>query len=322
MREQERDQNYMSRAGHQNPESDERKIQDQRDSSTLMVVYPTLADIPPSPREPQENEMAERMQEKEFGPPDAWIKVSKAPNLNLNKILTMLQEREAECRANRPSFPKSAAAPTADIASLLRMMNGQSQSQQPISASLPQSTAPTAAQTNPASTSLNALFAQLASASSTNGPQQTSQNTRTPQQQPAVAPAFNLQATLASLAQPNQGAQMYAQQQNPGFQVGPSAQQAAGAPDLSAILAQINGQRAPQAPQMPNFAFNSGNVHNENDRKRQFDGNDQDEYGGGKKTRANGPPEKKKYFGVPRLPCRFWQEGKCRKGEDCTFLHE
>ena len=28
------------------------------------------------------------------------------------------------------------------------------------------------------------------------------------------------------------------------------------------------------------------------------------------------------YHGPPRLPCKFWQEGKCRKGDECTYLHE
>ena len=67
-------------------------------------------------------------------------------------------------------------------------------------------------------------------------------------------------------------------------------------------------QSFPYTPNPNPFGMNE-------DRKRQLE-SDESDYGR-KKARGGKP-----FTGVPRLPCKFWQEGKCRKGDDCTFLHE
>ena len=66
--------NWTATGGPQEPESNERKIQDQRDSSTLMVVYPDARDIPSTPREPP-NEMIIDYTEELFGQPDYTVMV-------------------------------------------------------------------------------------------------------------------------------------------------------------------------------------------------------------------------------------------------------
>lgn len=47
-----RAKNYIKRGGTQEPTSPEKKAQEHREVTTLMVFYTSLADIPPSPKEP------------------------------------------------------------------------------------------------------------------------------------------------------------------------------------------------------------------------------------------------------------------------------
>lgn len=60
----------------------ERAIQEQRELSTLMVVYTSLADIPTSPREPSDPYSGEQAQELMFGTPDEKTKVTELKDGN------------------------------------------------------------------------------------------------------------------------------------------------------------------------------------------------------------------------------------------------
>lgn len=55
--------------------SDERTAQEQRELSTLMVIYTTPADIPSSPREPSEPFTGDTLMEESFGAPTEETKV-------------------------------------------------------------------------------------------------------------------------------------------------------------------------------------------------------------------------------------------------------
>lgn len=55
--------------------SDERTAQEQRELSTLMVIYITSADIPSSPREPSEPFTGDTLMEESFGVPTEETKV-------------------------------------------------------------------------------------------------------------------------------------------------------------------------------------------------------------------------------------------------------
>ena len=64
---EERERNYCTRGGDVNVKSQERAIQEQRELTTLMVIYTTDSDIPPSPREPSDPYSGEPMTEVSFG---------------------------------------------------------------------------------------------------------------------------------------------------------------------------------------------------------------------------------------------------------------
>lgn len=67
--------NYTNRGGKAEVKSDERKVQEQREMSTLMVIYTTPSDIPPSPREPSEPFTGDTLMEESFGAPNEQTKV-------------------------------------------------------------------------------------------------------------------------------------------------------------------------------------------------------------------------------------------------------
>lgn len=48
----ERDRNYVKRCGTQQPTSPEKQAQEHREATTLMVFHTSLADVPPTPKEP------------------------------------------------------------------------------------------------------------------------------------------------------------------------------------------------------------------------------------------------------------------------------
>ena len=55
--------------------SPERDVQRDRENGTLMAIYTSIFDIPPSPREPADHYTGDFAPEQSFGPPDARVKV-------------------------------------------------------------------------------------------------------------------------------------------------------------------------------------------------------------------------------------------------------
>ena len=68
--------NCSTRGGKLEVKSHERAVQEQRELTTLMVIYTTPSDIPPSPREPSNPFLDEHVEERMFGTPQEETKVT------------------------------------------------------------------------------------------------------------------------------------------------------------------------------------------------------------------------------------------------------
>ncbi|KAM0718924.1 hypothetical protein Q7P37_005996 [Cladosporium fusiforme] len=165
--------------------------------------------------------------------------------------------------------------------------------------------------------------------------QQMSQQSQAAPQQQQAAPQFNVADFMKQFqpAQPQQ--QSFPNYQQP-FTFPQQQQQPApapaarpnGEPDISAILAALNpgntAQQAPPAPApfvfppnfpmppMPSFGAAPDNNNQQQQQQQQHQPKQQGEEA---KKRAENPYYKTK-------ACKYWQEGKCRKGETCSYLHE
>lgn len=164
--------------------------------------------------------------------------------------------------------------PVPNVSAILKMFNNPAASQQYQQPNTQTSQSP--------ASGLEAIFARF-----TNTQQPQPQMIPAPQQQQIAAPAYNLQAALATMQLPGQAQPAYSAAQ---------VQQ----PNLQAILAQIGQQ--PAAP-MQNYGYNT--YPTEYDRKRQADSEDQaaGNYGFGQNKRQKG--SEKKVRGTTRSVVAF-----------------
>lgn len=159
-----------------------------------------------------------------------------------------------------------------------------------------------------------------------------------PPPQPAQAPMSDLERTISMFRQQSQ-----APVSNPAPM--PAAQPApppanGGGIDFSQILNVMKQLQNPALSQpqqaQPNMAPNLGAIFSQmasqNQQSRSQQGYDEDperkrtredrppeeQFVRSKRTKANGP----KPYKYQLVPCKFWAEGRCVKGDNCTYRHD
>ncbi|PWY87480.1 hypothetical protein BO70DRAFT_385771 [Aspergillus heteromorphus CBS 117.55] len=292
---EDRARSYVKRGGNQEPTSAEKKAQEHREATTLMVFYTSPADVPSTPKEPPPPDTDEAAPEVvSFGELPDHVKARQ------DRYFAMVNPQPTPA-------PQSALNGQFDITNLLKVIQTGPQ----------QYSTPPVPQPQPAQAPMSDL-------------ERTFSMFR--QQQQPQAPVLQMpQLPPASQAQAAQGVDFQRllsiintqQQMQPAAPVVPQVQpsQPSIAPNLAAIISQITSQT-----QQPSVASAPQSGHYEDpERKRMresggLDGQDDDRFNSSKRNRSNESNKKHPKAGL--VPCRYWREGKCRKGDECTFRHD
>ncbi|WEW60221.1 hypothetical protein PRK78_005706 [Emydomyces testavorans] len=317
----ERAGNFIKTGGENAPKSRAKEDQEQREVNTLSVFYTSSDDIPFSPKEPPALEKEEESYEPEedFGQPGDQVKARSAKYFSAMAAIAAKVPAAAPPPLPATPAPPPPAAPQAqpaaqvDISTLLKVLQ-----QNQMTSIQPRQQQPQPLSNLP---DLEKIFNQFRDPNQTPSVQQTSQ---LPQAAPAsAAQGLDWQKLLNVMTLQKH------MQQAPSF---PQVQATQG-PDLAAVLAQLSNPGTQQGqPQQMNEPFGFGQQSSapyENPERKRYresggwqDGDDGD-YGGNKRPRANGDSGKpKKHPKAGLVPCRYWKEGKCLKGAECTFRHD
>jgi hypothetical protein len=265
--------------GSARPDSKSSAAQDQYEQDTLMAIYTTKADRPPTPKE-----LDDTKEDDDFEPAE--------PETAFGDPIEETRKRENEYLARRQGPPPQ---PSIDLNALAQRMATQQRPQQP-PVGIP--------------LELQRVLGMFNQAS------QPAPVTQTP-----PAPNVNLQAILQSVL----SQQAQTQPQQPQY---PSATQASVyGPDYSALLASVqqNAQTMSNPSALPTGHGGNPNPYpgSSDDTSRKHgraDSNGVDEDYGKKSGNKKKKSEAKPYNYKTQI-CTFWQQGKCLKGDACTYRH-
>ncbi|KAG0153538.1 hypothetical protein PDIDSM_2192 [Penicillium digitatum] len=289
-----KDGSFVKRGGPQLPTSPEREAQEHRESNTLMVFYTSPADMPDTPKEPPTPDSDE-------------IVTEMLPFGELPDMVKARQERYYSYINPKPAAPQQSQQlqqpPPGDsgfdITKKLKIIQGVPGQVQPIPP--PQATQP----------------------GSMPDLERTINMFRQQQPQSQITPAAPMLTPQPQGLDFNAILNVMKQMQAPVTYSQPQQSQSAMAPNLGAMFAQFGGQNQ----QTGAFPFQQqGHEYEDPERKRGREGgyhddqSNSDSWSRSKRTRV-GANEAKPYK-VGLVACRFWAEGKCRKGDNCTFRHD
>lgn len=281
---QERKRNYASCGGGElEPDSPERAVREAYEASTLVVFYARPSDIPANPREPTDPYNGEKLASvRSFGLPEEKW----TSRVRQGKAAQNRQYQPPEQQASM----QGGAAPAFDLAAFLSQQQNMHQG--------------LAQQAAPANEAVNNILATLKQASQGQGA--------------AFMPVHN--AYGSSPSAPSITSNHFTP---PASTAPPPAQL-----DLAAMIAQIQGgqagvQQGAPPPPMSGFNYPIASYQSpqqtglfENPERKQWR-----EEGGNtlsRETRQN--PVQNPWFKTK--VCKYWQEGRCQKGEGCTYKHE
>ena len=285
--EDERNRNYIKRGGKQEPDSPEKVAQEQREQTTLMVVYALPSEIPPSPKEPPAG-----TDDENYDPPTPFGEPTEAK----------VRARERQYYASQQSANGNGMNPQTDLSAIFARAGSQQQN--------PPQAKPL--------TDLERTFGLYSQMPPQPQPQ--------PQAPAAPAGGFDLTRLLAAVQQSQQPPQPL-----PYSQPQPQPAAASATPDLASLLASLQSQQQQSLPTQPSFPFLA---------QPQQPSFDQSDYNPGRKHgREDGDLDgergrdeaqeeyeerqrKKQMQNYKTVVCRFWKEGKCKKGDGCTYIHD
>lgn len=292
---EERQRNYAPYGGGlQQPICPEKEANMQRENATLMVYYSSNDDIPPTPKEPVEQENSTTGPVINFGPPPETV-LRKCPQPpvaatvpdfsqleNIIKQLSATNQAQAAPPAptapaeNTYTPPPPAAAPTFDTAGLQNLLNSISNGQPPQApppASFPMQNP---SQQPGVSLDIAALIANMQAATGGALPPPPPLPTGFPPF-PFTFPPPTQQADVAAWSQPMQDTTSYQTQIQSPYNQQPNAGTKRQRDDTNGINDRNQGKRP--------------------------------------KNRGDHKPHKV-------LACKFFQKGQCNKGDNCTYIHD